>query len=356
MIYVALFNGLILLRYSVMRKVRLRDQLYLPLLVLMFLFAAFRFEVGCDWSGYLNQFYVYGSHTFLDAVASREPLWVSLFTLQHWLGLPYPWINVFSSIIFFWGVHVLARRQPDSLAFLVLLFPILIVNMPMSGIRQAAAIGMMCMAFSAFIDRSVWRFVTLTLLAASFHSSAVVFLLLTPLVSGSFAWQRLLLAGFLAVPGALVMLTGGAAQEASSRYIDSGVDAAGAIFRVGLLFLTAVFFFLFLRRKWAASFPGDYSLVMIGSLMMLATAALVPVSTVIGDRLGYFLIPIQVLIFARIPFLPLRQNRSVLIALPYLGLLMIFALWTFLSSIFRVCYLPYRTWLFGFPDPASYLM
>jgi uncharacterized membrane protein YdcZ (DUF606 family) len=269
---------------------------------------------------------------------------------QNWLGLPYPWINVFSSLIFFYGVHILARRQPDPMAFLVLLFPILIINMPMSGIAQGTAIGLMCIAFAAFIDRSMLRFIALTVLASLFHSSAIVFLVLSPLVSGSYSYRRVFMALLLAIPSGLILLSGGAAEVAISRYIDSGVDAAGAVFRVGLFVLTAIFFLLFFKRKWAAAFPDDFKLVMIGVLMMVAMFVLVPISSVIGDRLGYYLIPIQAMIFARIPFLPIRQNRAVYVALPYIALLTVFLVWTSLSRHFQICYLPYQTWLFGFPD------
>jgi hypothetical protein len=349
MIYFAVFSGLIFLRYALMHQTKLCGQLYVPLLIGFLLFSGFRFEVGCDWTGYLNQYYVYRTVSFADLMNAREPLWVGLFTLQAWIDLPYPWINVFSSLIFFYGVHVLARRQPDALAFLILLFPILIINMPMSGIRQGAAIGMMCIAFAAFIDRSMWRFVLMTLLASLLHSSAIVFLLLVPLVTGNYSRQRLFLSLLLAIPGAFILVSGDAAEVATSRYIDTGVDAAGAAFRVGLLALTAVFFFLFLKRKWATTFPDDFKLVMVGALMMAAMFVLVPISSVIGDRLGYYLIPIQAMIFARIPFLPIRQNRAVYVALPYLGLLTVFMVWTSLSGLFQQCYLPYQTWLFGYP-------
>ena len=100
--------------------------------------------------------------------------------------VPYPFINVIAGSIFFIGVHSLARRQPDPLAFLVLLFPILIINMPMSGIRQGAAIGLICIAFSAFIDRRPVRFGFWVIIAAGFHSSAIVFLLMLPVAAGSY--------------------------------------------------------------------------------------------------------------------------------------------------------------------------
>jgi hypothetical protein len=349
MFYLTTFAGLVFLRYINGRS------LYYALLIALFLFSAFRFEVGCDWWGYLNQYFLYDSTSSPTNFQEHEPLWIGLFALQHWLGLFYPWINVFSSAIFFWGVHVLARRQFDPLAFVILLFPILIINMPMSGIRQAAAIGVMCLAFSAFVDRRLLRFAALTVAAASFHSSAIVFLLLVPLVLAAFSWRRLVLSALLAIPGAFALLSTDAAETATGRYVDTGIDAAGAAFRTGLLFVTAIFFFLLLRKRWAAVFPKDYKLVFIGSLTMMALIVVLPISSVISDRLGYYLIPIQAMIFARVPFLPIRANRQLLIAAPYLGLLLVFAVWTVWSWHFQQCYVPYQTWLFGYPEGRYYL-
>lgn len=344
MLYLTGYAGLLLVRAMDVRA------LYYPVLLLLFLFSAFRFEVGCDWTGYLNQFNHYTLLTFSEVLKEPEPIWVGLFVLQDRLGLSYPWINVFSSLIFFAGAHFLAGRQPDPLAFIILLFPILIVNMPMSGIRQAAAIGVMCFAFAAFVDRRMLHFVGLTLLATALHRSAMAFMLLAPLTYGAYSFKRLVFAGLLAVPGALALMSTEAVEVATTRYIDTNIDAAGGAFRAGLLGLTGMFFLLILRRNWAAIFPKDYKLAIIGSLMMLIPIALVPISSVLGDRIGYYLVPIQTMIFARIPYLQLRSNRQLLSAAPYLGLLLVFGVWTFMSSLFQQCYVPYQTWLFGFPE------
>ena len=344
MIYVAAFAGISLLRMANARA------LYPALMAALFVFSAFRFEVGCDWTGYINQFLAYKGNSFSDAFGQREPLWTSLFVIQDWLGLPYPWINVASSAIFFFGVDRLARRQPDPIAFLILLFPVLIINMPMSGIRQASAIGVMCVAYGAFIDGKLGRFLLLTFIATGLHSSAIVFLLLAPLVRGNYTKARLAMAGALAFPGALALLSTGAAETATNRYLETGIDAAGAAFRVGLLTVTAGFFFLRLRRPWAEAFPRDLKLVTIGCLAMLALTLLVPVSSVIGDRLGYYFIPIQTMIFARLPFLKFNGNRQAFAAAPYLGLLVVLTTWISFSVLFDKCYLPYQSWLFGFPQ------
>ena len=146
----------------------------------------------------------------------------------------------------------MARRQPNPLAYLVLLFPVLIINMPMSGIRQGAAIGVMFIAFMAFADRALIRFVVLTLVAAGFHPSALLFLLLAPLVTGKYSRDRLLLAASLALPGALRIADGEAVDTAIYRYIDTDANAAGGLFRIGVLGFSALYFLWFCGANGSA--------------------------------------------------------------------------------------------------------
>ncbi len=352
--YVTIANLMFLLRYGLKGKTRVRAQIYPILLAFLFILSGFRFEVGCDWGGYLSQWNIQGFSSLQLALLDAEPAWWAMMQGLQSLGLSYVWLNVTSSAIFFLGVHVLARRQPDPLGFLILLFPILIINMPMSGIRQGAAIGIMCIAFSAFLDKRLFWFAAWTFLASTFHNSAIIFLLFLPLVGGEFTKKRLALASLLAIPGGIALLSGDAADQAVTRYVDSGVDAAGAAFRVMLLLLTGIGYFLLLRKGWKRTFPGDYKLVSVSALIMVAMIVLLPVSTVIGDRLGYYLIPVQTMIFARIPYLPLRHSKALYSFVPYLGLGLVLLIWTSLSWHFQQCYVPYQTWIFGLPASAAY--
>lgn len=354
MLYVGLTNVLFLLRYALARQGALRRPVYFLVLAALFVFSAFRFQVGCDWSGYYYQYLGAANFDWSSVTEIREPIWWAILWWLQSTGLPYPVANIVSSAVFFVGVHVLARRQPDPLGFLVLLFPILIINMPMSGIRQGAAIGLLCIAFVAFIDRRPLWFAAWVVVAAGFHSSALIFMLLLPVATGRYTRGRLLLAAILAAPGAFFLASGEAADVATSRYINTGVDAAGAAFRVGLLGLSALYFFLSLRKKWLRTWPQDYSLASIGAIGMALAFLLIPVSSVIGDRFGYYLIPIQAMIFARIPFLPFRANGALHAALPYLGLLLVFTVWSQLSWHFEQCYIPYQSWIFGFPGVGPF--
>ena len=356
MLYLGLTIALFLLRYALAGKTAFSKQVYFIVLVGLFLFSAFRYQVGCDWSGYYYQYLAAADLDWSSIIKEREPIWWAILGWIQDKGLPYPVVNVASSAVFFLGVHVLARRQPDPLGFLVLLFPILIINMPMSGIRQGAAIGILCIAFAAFIDRRPVWYAFWVIVAAGLHVSALALILLLPLTTGRYTRNRFLLAAVLAVPGAYVLGTGEAAELATDRYIGTGIDAAGAVFRLGILGLTALYFFMFMRNKWKHTFPKDYALASVGAIGMVLTFLLIPLSSLIGDRFGYYLIPIQTMMFARLPFLPIRVNRSLHSALPYLLLLLVFTVWSQLSGHFQLCYIPYQSWLFGFPggNPSGF--
>lgn len=351
--YNAVFLLLIFIRYLLKLSFPQRRLVYYITLFVLFLFSAFRLDVGCDWLNYVNQFNIQSANSLEYALERSEPVWWSIMHYVDELGLPFPWVNVASSFIAFYGIHFLARRQPDPLGFLVLLYPILIINMPMSAIRQGAAIGMICIAFSAFIDKKTIRFVLLTLLASTLHSSAILFMLLAPLVTGDYSKKRLVLAAIIAVPGLLVLIEGGASAEAQHRYIGSGYDAVGSVFRLGLLFLTSLLFFSVLKNKWQKAFSADFKLAVIGSLMMIATLMLFPISSIISDRLGYYLIPLQIMILARIPFLPLTRNRKFYKHASYISLVVVFLVWTSFSRMFSLCYVPYQSWFFDIPDYLS---
>ena len=184
MLYLGLMSFLFLLRFAVAGQGMARNQLYFVVLAALFVFSAFRYQVGCDWSGYYYQYLGAANFDWSSVTEIREPIWWVILGWIQSMGLPYPVANIASSAVFFLGVHVLARRQPDPLGFLVLMFPILIINMPMSGIRQGAAIGLLCIAFVAFIDRRPLWFAFWVVSAAGFHISVLIFMLLLPVATG----------------------------------------------------------------------------------------------------------------------------------------------------------------------------
>jgi hypothetical protein len=275
---------------------------------------------------------------------SNEAAFWAAIKLLHYFELEYPYINVISSGLFFIGFHALAKRQPDRLGVLILAFPILILNLAMSGIRQASAVGFICFAYNAFVDARLVRYVLFVTIAASFHTSALIFLVLAPVVRGEYSRLRVALGALVALPGIYYIMSSGGFELYATRYVGTQVEAAGALFRTGLLALSGVAFLWFLDRKWKAQSIRDYKLVKLLSYMMVATLPLSLFSSVAGDRIGYYLYPIELMILARLPVLVPAQYTTIIAFAPYAAEALLLLVWIWLSAIFAVCYVPYRMW------------
>jgi hypothetical protein len=345
LIYFLVYAALLLCGFLSRGKHSLRNSLYYVCLLGLFVFVGFRYKVGCDWAGY---FFIFQDASRLEwANMAEQPeaaFWAANKLLQDF-EFEYPYINLIASTGFFLGLHVLAKRQPDPLSILILAFPVLILNLAMSGLRQAIAMGLLCFAYNAFVDKRLVRYILFVVLGAAFHKSAIFLLALTPFVRAEYSPKRMALAGLLALPGAYFLLTGQSFEFYAHRYVGAEApEAAGAPFRAGLLALTGIVFWWFLDRKWKVRFVRDYKLVKLFSYMLIAMFPIALFSSVIGDRFGYYLCPIQLIILGRLPML-VQGKHSVLIAFaPYAAGALVLVVWIELSSLFEKCYLPYQMW------------
>lgn len=340
MIYILIYNSLLICGLASRTNASSRNWLYYICFVGLFFFVGFRYKVGCDWSGYLNIFALARAQY---KPASEASFW-ALNKFIRYFELDYPFINVIAAIGFFAGLHALAKRQPDRLGVLILSFPILILELAMSGIRQGIAVGFLCFGINAFVDTQLIRFVVFLVIAASFHSSAMFFLVLTPFVHGEASLRRMALGALLALPGVFYFLTSETVESYSQRYIGRGTEAAGAPLRCALLALTGVAFLLFLDHAWKTQPTKDYKIVKISSYLMVATFPLSLYSSVAGDRIGFYLYPVQLMILARLPVLVHGSFSNFVAFAPYAGGMLFLLFWTQMSFLFEKCYLPYQFW------------
>ena len=344
--YLGIFVLLAMLGIATTEARNARRATYRASIVLLFAIVGFRFQVGCDWISYARMFNRQGVDGTLEtAIAQREPGFFLLSELSLRVGGSLLLVNLAVTAIFFFGLHHLARRQPDPLGFLILSFPVLILNMPMSALRQAAAIGFVFFAIASLIEGRPIRFVIYVLLGAAFHNSAFFMLALTPLWRGVIGRYNLVQIGLFAVFGALIALQSSVVEFYLDRYSKVVIDAIGAPFRLGLLAATGTAFFLFFREKWRRHFPNDYLFVSVGSMMMIISTGLLFVDSIIADRFGYYLNPIQLIIAARIPYLIYNDSYQLLRVTPYLIATLVLIIWTQFSSLFEICYIPYQAWL-----------
>jgi len=313
---------------------------YRLFLFLLFLVVGFRHNVGCDWGNYKNLFDYQHSLSLAAMAIKGEIGFVGLTKIIQYFNLTFTYLNVASALIFFFGLNVLAKRQKDPLTFLILAFPILIILLPMSGVRQGVAVGILCIALVCFMDKKLFKYLALVALATTFHTSSIVFLGLAPFVNSNFSFKRIFIAMLLLSPLLFLESVASNLSIYSARYLESDMDSTGAIFRVGILVVTSLYFFFFLRKKWEKSYPEDYQLVLIGSIAMLLCFSILALSTVVSDRLAMYLIPFQLIILSRIQFFPSKYRRLASI-FPFVLLFSAFFVWAEFSVFFDQCYSPY---------------
>jgi hypothetical protein len=339
--------------YRVRNSPRSSHALFATMVPILLVFVAFRYEVGCDWGGYELHFMLQNSAALGEFIPNIDPLYWLLIDLINYVGLPYEALNITTAALFFFGFWVFARQFQNPMAILAFSFPVLIFAIPMSATRQALATGVLLLAFAALMRSKYIRGSFLIVLAAQFHSSAIVFLTFIPIIFlGGTIKGWLLGAPFFAI-GALVGLQSESFEIASMRYIEGSNDAAGAIFRTALLGAFGLYYKLALSRQWAAILPSSYPIVNVGSIFLIGAFPLGFLWPTIADRYGYYLHIFAAVIAACIPYLA-KKPRNLPYMAAMIGICIFFIGWSLLSWQVNLCYVPYQSWIFGLPSGVNF--
>ena len=313
-------------------------------------FMGWRFEVGCDFTGYYYRFVnVPVEFYLLDALDGHEPAFELLTVAIRIAELEYLWLNVAASAIILAGYFAFLRVHQNPLMILALLFPIMILQLSMSGIRQGIAVALVMVA-SVFFMRG-WRILTglCIVLAAQFHASAVILLPLAFLAGQRVSPTRLILGVILLAPVAAVLLAD-RLEVYEDRYINQiygQVTSGGGVIRFVLILLPALFFVAF-RVRLRAAYPAQYDILM---LMTLFAFALIPValySPIILHRLNFYVMPFSIVSFvylSQIIFVEGQRHIGRLLPPLVYGTYMIG--WLSTSRHADLCYLPYQNYLFS---------
>ena len=160
--------------FAVFNSHRLSLPLWRATFVIFVLFIGFRFEVGPDWIqyGYIHTNIAY--YSFWDVVMQVEPLSYLLFWISENAGFHIYLSNIVAAIIMLVGVFSFARRTSNPWLALIAATPYFIIVMGMSGVRQTMAAGIVLFLFSRWESYSFLKRCLYILIAAMFHTSALV--------------------------------------------------------------------------------------------------------------------------------------------------------------------------------------
>jgi hypothetical protein len=342
----ALFAAGAMLAPSDLRRGRPMGALLFGALILLIM-VGLRDRVGVDWVNYLRAWEGARTRSLEAFLQFRpgDPLFYSLLWGLQRLGLPYWTLNFLCAIPFVWGLVKFARRQPNAWLAIAIAVPYLVIVIAMSTTRQATAIGFIFLALVAFKDGNNKGFLAWTVVAAAFHSSAIVVLPFAGLSLSRSRFQSIALLLITAV--AAYFTLGSTFGDYSRDYLNRyTITSSGTIYRIWMNVIPAMIYLLVSKRlpfsDQERTLWRNFSLLAILSVPMLFVIQ----STTAIDRLLLYAFPLQIMMLAWLPYMfrgRAQQLGIILMILVYLGLQQ-FVFFNYALNAYA--YIPYRSVLF----------
>ena len=343
-VYLTIYAVLAIL--AMVANARNKNAILVAIAVFLTVFTGLRYETGCDFAGYLHRF-----HLDLNPMLEGGPLssdeWLFGWIMQRFQqsGRHYVEFLFFMAIIITTCFVIFAAKFRESVLIIALLFPIMVIQLAMSGVRQATATALLMVAGIAFARKQPVLFVLLILIGAEFHRSVILFLPAILLIGRTISPLKILLAALVAIPASTFLLAD-RFETYSERYIQQiygDNDAAGGLLRFLLTALTASPF-IWRWREVKDRFPVVYPLLQLFALVIVSCLPLIFVSTVALHRINYYVMPFAIVIFV---YSMLSIRSEVARQQMKIGILALYGLyslvWFSLSSHADRCYVPYQT-------------
>jgi len=346
-VYLIIYLVLAVLALSV-RKSR-EGPVLLAVLLFLFWFMGWRSYVGCDFTGYLSRYDNIPSWASVsDALLQREAGFQLVITLVKVSGLSFLWLNVIASAIILLGYYRYFRVSQQPLTEIALFFPVIILQLSMSGIRQGIAVALVTAACAEFIKGRRIATGLWILLAAQFHSSAAVFLPLALLAGRSLSIVKLMVAVAVLTPLSVYAM-GERLDDYTDQYVRQvygDVDSSGAFLRY-LLALAPALFFLRFKTRFSKVMPHWRSLFETFSLAIIFTAPVFLASSLAVHRITFYLMPVSIMIAANsYKAFNAKDSRRLLRIAPLLLYGAYIVSWFSFSTHAAICYLPYDSYSF----------
>jgi hypothetical protein len=303
----------------------------------LLLFIGLRNRTGPDWPGYI---YIYEDISS-GFVVRTEPLFNYLNVLSSTLGYYIYGVNFVCALIFLIGIFVYANCTARPWLAIAAVTPYLCFVIGMSGIRQAAAIGVSYIALANWSRLPIIAKLLSIAIAMGFHTSAAILVVLVVFDDLERLWLKLIFSGlFIAY-----ILNSGLATDTMegyhSRYLTQNIISFGAAQHVALSAFPAALYFIFNKR--IANAGWNNSVVTIGAIGSIVALPLTAISSTGVDRLALYFSYIQMWIYPALTEALKEHEDAVLFGATIIILSVFFVYFTFGLTISG--YIPYHSLL-----------
>ena len=269
------------------------------LLIVFAILVGARYEVGGDWFVYeeINDSIRY--ETLAYSLSFGDPGFGLVSWIFSRMGLGSVGPSMFCAVILIYGIWRFSQQLSDPWLALTAAVPYLLIVVGMGYVRQGAAIGFVLLALTSVADGRILNFLAWLGIATLFHVSAICLL---PVLGVVIVRKTPIAFIPLGIVGTILYFTIVQArlERLYENYVVAEYDSSGALIRLVMNAVPAGLFLLYRNR-----FPiGDavrtlWTVIALLSFGLVALVLVSPATTAI-DRIGLYLIPIQLFVFGHI--------------------------------------------------------
>ena len=286
---------------------------WISLITITIFVVGLRHRVGCDWQDYVDLYEaIHSKQSFglstLKSILSWGPFYLFLNWSSAALGLGIYFTNLVCAGLSIGGLSIFCRGLPSPWVGWTVAFPYFVVVITMGYTRQAVAIGLFFWALKVLHQKAYLHYVLIILFAAMFHISALILLPLA-LITGIRRQPFKYVMGFLVSIIVLVLTLGPDIFQQIQGYAFSNQHSKGGVIRSMMTLIPALIFLCVYREFSKISRIIDVWLV-LSIASFLAFFAVWLASTAV-DRMGLYLIAIQIFVWSSISTLPRIKTYNI---------------------------------------------
>lgn len=308
------------------------------------LLIGFRFEVGGDWDSYLFHYDMVVGIPFDEVFIGSKDYGHQLlnWVMARW-DLGVYGVNIIYGSVFMIGLIKFSREQLYPWIAFSVAVPYMIIVVAMGYSRQSMALGLFMWAIPYLRKGKLKTYIFLILTAALFHKTAIILLPLGVFLFGKGKVIRIMMIIPIVI-GAWDLLVSNAQANLVYQYIDREMHSSGAKIRVFMNLIPSLLLLIY-RKEWKKNFD-DYLFWYWISIGSIGAMGVVGFASTAVDRMALYFIPIQLVVYSRLPFLLKNQfspaTTKLLIVVGYTSVLFVWLNYAVNSK----WWIPYQNILF----------
>jgi hypothetical protein len=285
---------------------------WLLVILILTLLIGLRHQVGGDWGNYLDNLVLIQGLDLDRVLVMSDPG----YQLLGWVSLRVGWgiygVNLLGGGLFAVGLVMFCRSLPRPWLALVVSVPYLLIVVAMGYSRQGFALGAAMLGLVALGRQRVTWFVAWVLVGATFHKTAVILLPIAALAATRNRYWTILWVGVMSFV-AYGRLLEDSLDALYANYVQAQYQSQGALIRILMNALPAAILLRWRRRFLFTEIEAQlWFWCSVLSLILLVLVFVSPSTTAV-DRIGLYMLPLQLVVFAHLPEvfgMPGRPNRD----------------------------------------------